>query len=67
MLVFGIVAVVLVSLVGVGLTAVQGRREEMLVFHCTKCGVDFAQRAHRDYPRACTNCGAADWAGSSIG
>ncbi|HEY4059406.1 MAG TPA: zinc ribbon domain-containing protein [Kofleriaceae bacterium] len=64
MLLFGIIAVVVVSLIGVGLTAVESRKEEVLVFRCTKCGAEFEQRSHRDYPRACAKCGARDWATS---
>ncbi|HEY4176942.1 MAG TPA: hypothetical protein VGM90_08935 [Kofleriaceae bacterium] len=62
MLLFGILAVVAVTLIGVGLTAVEGRKVRPLVFRCGKCGGEFTQAAHLDYPKRCALCGAVDWA-----
>lgn len=58
-----VVAVAIVVLLPLGLALVEHRRiTTPLVFQCRRCGAQFRQAPHLAYPRACTKCGAPDWA-----
>jgi rubrerythrin len=61
----GVVTLVFIAIVVVamiGMTAVEFRKITPLLFQCQRCGHAFHQPPHRDFPRACPQCGAADWA-----
>jgi hypothetical protein len=63
--VIGVVTLAFVAIVILGmaaLTAIQFRRITPLVFRCQRCGHEFRQPPHRDFPHACPRCGARDWA-----
>jgi hypothetical protein len=51
-----------IVLVSVGLGIVEMRRRTPLAYRCRRCGAEFAQPPHRDFPRECPNCHARDWA-----
>jgi len=54
--------IAIVTLASIAMTIVQFRKITPLAFRCTKCGNEFRQAPHRDYPRACPRCHARDWA-----
>jgi Zn finger protein HypA/HybF involved in hydrogenase expression len=61
--VIGVIAVVVVLvLLSIGFTIVEFRKRTPLAFRCQRCGTEFRQPAHREFPRACPRCGADDWA-----
>lgn len=60
----GVVAlgfIALITLVMIGMTMVEFRKITPLVFQCRRCGKQFHQPPHRDFPRVCPRCGAGDW------
>jgi len=59
-LVVAVVAVLV--LLSMGLTIVEFRKLTPLAFRCHRCGAEFRQPAHREFPRACPRCRAEDWA-----
>jgi rubrerythrin len=59
-----IAAIIVVAAIfgmSVGLAIVEFRRVTPLAFRCTKCGTEFRQPPHREFPRECPTCGASDW------
>ncbi len=57
-----IVVVASIALLSVALSIVEFRRRIPLAFTCQRCGYEFRQASHRDYPPACPRCHARDWA-----
>ncbi|HET9623119.1 MAG TPA: hypothetical protein VFP84_17220 [Kofleriaceae bacterium] len=53
--------VAIVVLATIAMTRVQFRKITPLVFRCRRCAGEFRQPPHKDFPRACPRCGAADW------
>lgn len=53
------IAIVVAAMVG--MTLVEFRKITPLLFQCRRCGHQFHQPPHRDFPRACPRCAAADW------
>jgi hypothetical protein len=51
-----------IVLLSIGLAIVEFRRFTGLAFRCARCGHEFQQPPHHDYPRECPRCHAADWA-----
>jgi len=51
-----------ILVLSIAMSIVQFRRTTPLVFRCVRCGAEFQQAPHRDFPRACRRCGARDWA-----
>jgi hypothetical protein len=60
-----IAAIIVVAAIfgmSVGLAIVEFLRVVPLIFRCTKCGEEFRQPPHHDFPRECPSCNATDWA-----
>jgi len=58
----GVCAVVAsILLLSMGLSLVEWRRVTPLAFRCVRCGEEFRQPPHHDYPRECPRCHARDW------
>jgi Zn finger protein HypA/HybF involved in hydrogenase expression len=58
--VLGVVAFFVLLIVG--LTRSELRRITPLAFTCQRCGAQFRQPPHRDFPRICPQCRGSDWA-----
>jgi hypothetical protein len=58
----GLAIIVAIVAISVGLAILEFRRVVPLAFRCTKCGGEFRQPPHREFPRECPSCGATDWA-----
>jgi len=56
-----ILIVAAIVLVSVGLTVVEFRKMTPLVFECLRCGHEFRQAPHLDFPSECPSCHAPDW------
>ena len=64
-MVVGLVTLAFIAIVVlgmIGMTMVEFRKITPLVFQCRRCGKEFQQPPHRDFPRACPSCDAVDWA-----
>lgn len=57
--------IAIITLASIAMTIVQFRRITPLAFLCQKCGHEFHQAPHRDYPRKCPRCHARDWSMSA--
>jgi predicted Zn-ribbon and HTH transcriptional regulator len=60
-IVAAILIVAAIVLMSVGLTVVEFRKMTPLVFECLRCGHEFRQPPHLDFPTECPSCHAPDW------
>jgi predicted Zn-ribbon and HTH transcriptional regulator len=56
-----ILIVAAILLMSVGFTVVEFRKMTPLVFECLRCGHEFRQAPHLDFPSECPSCHAPDW------
>jgi hypothetical protein len=50
-----------IALASIAMTTIQFRRITPLTFSCAKCGREFRQPPHHDFPRACPHCRVENW------
>lgn len=58
----GLAIIVVIVAISVGLAIIEFRRVVPLAFRCVKCGAEFRQPPHHEFPRECPSCDARDWA-----